>query len=45
MAMAYEQTGDKEKARELLKEVADFNFNNVEYALLRKKAIKKIKSL
>jgi len=44
LAMAFEKTGEKDKAKKLFKEVADFNFNSVEYALLRKDAMKKIKS-
>jgi len=45
LATAFEKTGEKEKAKKLFKEVADFNFNSVEYALLRKDVMKKIASL
>jgi len=45
LGMAFEKTGEKEKAKKLFREVAEFNFNSVEYALLRKDAMKKIKSL
>lgn len=45
LGMAYEKSGEKEKARKLYQEVSEFNFNSVEYALLRKDAMKKIKSL
>jgi len=45
LGMALEKTGEKEKAKQLYKEVAEFNFNSVEYALLRKDAMQKIKSL
>jgi len=45
LGMAFEKMGEVEKAKKLFKEVAEFNFNSVEYALLRKGAMNKIKSL
>ena len=45
LGMAYEENGEKPKAKQLYEEVAGFNFNSVEYALLRKSAMKKIKFL
>lgn len=42
LALAHEAAGNKEKARELFTKVANYNFNNVFYALVRKDAMKKI---
>jgi Flp pilus assembly protein TadD len=43
LALAYKGAGEEEKAREILKEVADYNFNFVGYALVREGAMEKIK--
>ncbi|MGB6364232.1 MAG: tetratricopeptide repeat protein, partial [Thermoanaerobaculia bacterium] len=39
LALAYKGAGEDEKAQELLKEVADYNFNAVGYALVREQAV------
>ena len=43
LAIAYKGAGEDEKAHELFKEVADFNFNEVGYALVREGAATRIK--
>jgi len=43
LALAYKGAGEDEKAAELFKEVADYNFNFVGYALIREGAVEKIK--
>ncbi len=42
LALAHEAAGNKEKARELFTKVANYNFNNVFSALVRRDAMKKI---
>ena len=37
LAMAHEKSGNAEKADELLKEISNYNFNEIGYALVRKK--------
>jgi tetratricopeptide (TPR) repeat protein len=43
LALAYKGAGETEKAEELFKEVADYNFSEVGYALVREGALEKIK--
>jgi len=45
MAMANEGAGNKDKAVALLKEIADFNFNGIDYALIRKEVKTKMAAL
>ena len=42
LALAEEGAGDAEKARQLFREVAEWNFNSVGFALVRKDALAKI---
>ena len=42
LAKAYESAGQKEEATTLYKEIANYNFNNMGYALVRSEVIKKI---
>lgn len=42
LAKAYESAGQKEEATTLYKEIANYNFNNIGYALVRSEVIKKI---
>jgi tetratricopeptide (TPR) repeat protein len=41
-AVALEQSGDIKKAKKLFTEVAQYNFNSVDFALLRNSAVKKL---
>ena len=43
LAQAHEGTGNNEDAQKLFKEVAEWNFNGVGYALIRNAAIEKTK--
>ncbi len=43
-ALAHEALGEKEQAKKLFKEVVDWNFNDIQYALVRSKAVAKLKS-
>jgi tetratricopeptide (TPR) repeat protein len=43
LALAYNGAGETERAQELFKEVADYNFNFVGFALVREEASEKIK--
>jgi len=43
LALAYKGAGETEKAAELFKEVADYNFSEVGYALVREEAVEKVK--
>ncbi|MCZ7556380.1 MAG: tetratricopeptide repeat protein [Bacteroidia bacterium] len=43
-ALAHEALGEKEQALKLYKEVVDWNFNDIQYALVRSKAVAKLKS-
>ena len=45
LAMADEALGNKDKANELYKEISNFNFNGIEYALIRKEVKTKMASL
>lgn len=45
LAMADEGAGNKEKANVLYKEISDFNFNGIDYALIRKEVKTKMASL
>jgi tetratricopeptide (TPR) repeat protein len=45
LAEAYEASGNKEKAKSLFKEIAGFNFNGIEFALIRNDVKKKVASL
>jgi tetratricopeptide (TPR) repeat protein len=42
LAKAYEAAGKKDKATALYKEIANYNFNNIGYALVRNEVKKKI---
>ena len=42
LALAYKGAGEDEKAQELFKEVADYNFNLVGFALVREGAMERI---
>jgi tetratricopeptide (TPR) repeat protein len=41
LAMAYEAAGNKDKAKALYKELADYNFNGIDFALIRNEVKKK----
>ena len=43
-AMAHEAMGEKEQAARMFKEVTDWNFNDLNYALIRSKAVAKLKT-
>jgi tetratricopeptide (TPR) repeat protein len=43
-ALAHDALGEKEQAAKLFKEVVDWNFNDIQYALVRSKAVAKLKS-
>jgi tetratricopeptide (TPR) repeat protein len=43
LALAYKGAGEEEKAQELFKEVADYNFNFVGFALVREEAMERVK--
>jgi len=45
LAMAYEGAGNKDKAKALYNEIADNNFNGLEYALIRNEVKKKVGSM
>jgi tetratricopeptide (TPR) repeat protein len=45
LATAYEANGNKDKANALYKEIADYNFNGIEFALVRNEVKKKVASL
>lgn len=45
LAMAYEDAGNKEKAKALYIEIADNNFNLLDYALIRNEVKKKVASM
>ena len=45
LALAYEGSGNKDKARAIYKEIAQYNFNGIEYALIRNEVKKKAASL
>jgi tetratricopeptide (TPR) repeat protein len=45
LAMACEASGNKEKANALYKELSDYNFNGLDYALVRSDVKKKVASL
>ena len=45
LALAYEGAGNKDKAKTIYKELADYNFNGIEYALIRNEVKKKSTSL
>lgn len=42
LAKAYESAGQKDKAMQLYKEIADYNFNDIGYALVRNEVKKKV---
>jgi hypothetical protein len=42
LAKAYEAAGKKEKASAIYKELANYNFNNTGYALIRNEVQKKM---
>lgn len=44
LALAHEGAGNVEKAQQLIKEVAEWNFNSVAYALVRKEAKAKVQT-
>lgn len=44
LARAYEASGDKEKSIKLYKEIADYNFNDIGYAVIRNEVKKKLES-
>ena len=45
LALAYEGSGNKDKANAIFKEIAQYNFNGIEYALIRNEVKKKSASL
>ena len=45
LATAYEANGNKDKANALYKEIVDYNFNGIEFALVRNEVKKKVASL
>jgi hypothetical protein len=45
LAMAYEGAGNKDKAKALYIEIADNNFNGLDYALIRNEVKKKVGSM
>jgi tetratricopeptide (TPR) repeat protein len=45
LAMAYEANGNKDKAMSLYKEISDYNFNGLDYALVRGEVKKKLSSM
>ncbi len=45
LALAYEANGNKEKAKTLYKEISDFNFNGIDYALIRSDVKKKLATM
>jgi len=45
LATAYEAAGSKDKAKAIYKELADYNFNSIEFALIRNEVKKKAASL
>lgn len=44
LAIALEQAGETEEARRVFQEVANFNFNSVGFALVRKDAVQRVES-
>ena len=44
LATALEKNGDTDKAMEIFNEIADWNFNNIGYALIRKEVKEKLES-
>jgi tetratricopeptide (TPR) repeat protein len=45
LASAYEAAGEKDKAKEIYKKLADYNFNGIEFALIRNEVKKKSASM
>jgi tetratricopeptide (TPR) repeat protein len=45
LAMAYEASGNKDRATSLYKELSDYNFNGLDYALIRSDVKKKLASM
>jgi tetratricopeptide (TPR) repeat protein len=45
LATAYEASGNKEKAKSIYNELADYNFNGIEFALIRNEVKKKVATL
>ncbi len=44
LAMAYDAAGNKDRAKKLFNEIADYNFNSVDFALVRNEVKKKMTS-